>query len=242
MSPSAALQAVLVAWLVLVVPLLGRRRYRALLVHAANDTGYRVGFYRRSIARQWTLALLVGLLLAIRAEPAARVGLAFRSHQLADVVPTLLGVVALVAVSVLVLRMQGRRRPSAPLAERLFRPVAALLPRSGPERRLFALVAFTAGVTEEFVYRGFLVGWLTLPPARLSFSSALVVSAIAFAAAHAYQGWPGVLGTGLAGFALASLYAVSGSLLAPMLVHVLVDLRVLWLVPRREPPAELPRG
>ena len=54
--------------------------------------------------------------------------------------------------------------------------------------------------------------------------AAVVVAALLFGMAHAYQGSRGVLQTGLVGLGLAVLYVLSGSLWLPMALHAFVDL------------------
>lgn len=56
------------------------------------------------------------------------------------------------------------------------------------------------------------------------------MAAAGFGLAHAYQGPAGVLTTGVLGGVLAAVYLQSGSLLLPMALHTVIDLRFL-LVP-----------
>jgi len=56
-----------------------------------------------------------------------------------------------------------------------------------------------------------------------------VVTAAAFGFAHLYQGTRGVLLTGLVGAYLAWLTLSTGSLLPAIVIHALIDLRVLAL-------------
>jgi membrane protease YdiL (CAAX protease family) len=115
----------------------------------------------------------------------------------------------------------------------VLRPVAALLPRTTAERRLFAAVAVTAGVAEEVVFRGFLLVYLTEVVPQTSVGVAMVASSVLFGLAHTYQGALGVLLTGLAGYWLAGLFVLTGSLVLPVVVHALVDLRLLLVLPRQ---------
>lgn len=50
-----------------------------------------------------------------------------------------------------------------------------------------------------------------------------------FGIGHFGQGFKGVLVTGMIGAMLGILYVVTGSLLAPIIVHVLIDLRATAL-------------
>jgi membrane protease YdiL (CAAX protease family) len=112
----------------------------------------------------------------------------------------------------------------------------ALLPRSPLERRLFAVVGVTAGVCEEWLYRGFFLAVLAAVVPGLPAALLVLLAAVAFGVAHAYQGLPGVLTTGVLGGVLAAVYLSSGSLLLPVLLHALIDLRFL-LVPASALPA-----
>ena len=51
------------------------------------------------------------------------------------------------------------------------------------------------------------------------------IASLVFGLGHAYQGWKGMLLTGVVGAFLAVLYLVSGSLIAPMILHALMDMR-----------------
>ena len=55
------------------------------------------------------------------------------------------------------------------------------------------------------------------------------VPAVLFALGHVYQGAQGVLATGVLAVGFGALYLLTGSLLPSMLLHVLMDLRVLLI-------------
>jgi membrane protease YdiL (CAAX protease family) len=96
-----------------------------------------------------------------------------------------------------------------------------LLPHTQQQLNQFSLVAITAGICEELLFRGFLIWYLSqLVPTVV----ALLVGSALFGMAHAYQGTRGVLQTGLVGLGLVILYVLSGSLWVPMVVHAFVDL------------------
>jgi uncharacterized protein len=59
---------------------------------------------------------------------------------------------------------------------------------------------------------------------------------VAFGLAHAYQGRVGIVTTGVLGGVMAAVYLDTGSLLLPVVLHTLIDLRFL-LVPARALPA-----
>lgn len=215
----------LVAYLGLVLPVVGRARYR-VLQETADDPDLRRAAYSSSISRQWLLAGLALVVLLAAGAPLGDLGLRPTGRLLPQLVPGLLVLVLLGVALALVLRFWTAGR------ERVLRPVAALLPVTTAERRTFVWVAITAGIAEEIVFRGFLLVYLT-EIATVPLGPAMLVSAALFGLAHSYQGLGGVLLTGLAGYWLAGLFVLTGSLLLPILVHALVDLRLLLVLPRQ---------
>ncbi len=110
--------------------------------------------------------------------------------------------------------------------------VRLLIPESFREK-LWALfgMAPTAGVCEEFLYRGFLLvevtGWFH------SVFWGVVISSLAFGLAHVYQGLNGVLRAALLGALLAYPVVMTGSLYPSMAAHFLIDaIALLWLGPK----------
>lgn len=109
--------------------------------------------------------------------------------------------------------------------------LAFLVPSTLEERRWWWLVCITAGICEEFVYRGFLLHYLRVVPFHLSLTWALVVAAIIFGIGHLYQGIAGGVQTAILGFVFGGIFVMTGSLLIPIVLHAVMDLRVLALLP-----------
>jgi membrane protease YdiL (CAAX protease family) len=143
------------------------------------------------------------------------------------------GVTMLVVVTILNIRRRAQQ-PVKALGD-----FQALIPRNGTERRYAALMAFTAGVTEELFYRAALTAVLfaVLNNAVLAIGLSIVV----FALGHLYQGWKGVLGTLLAGWILTNAFLLTGTIVVAITLHVLIDLMSLvflpWLTVRLAPKA-----
>jgi len=129
-------------------------------------------------------------------------------------------------------RRPGEGRHSEPAGQ----STLALLPRTAGERRLFTLVGVTAGVCEEWLYRGFFLAVVAALAGGPPTCVLVLVAAAAFGLAHAYQGRAGIVTTGALGGVMAGLYLQTGSLLLPVLLHAAIDLRFL-LVPARVLPA-----
>ena len=114
--------------------------------------------------------------------------------------------------------------------------LSALAPVTPREGRRFALVSVTAGVCEEIMYRGILMGILT-PVVGLW--PAVGLSSVIFGMGHAYQGFPGIVKTTGVGLIMALLTVFSGSLLAAMVLHTVIDLtsgRMMGAALRAEEP------
>ena len=96
-----------------------------------------------------------------------------------------------------------------------------ILPASQSELVIYIGLALTAGICEEFLYRGFVMAAL----ARLGLAEWLVllVSSALFGLAHAYQGWGGVIGTFAIGFVFGISREWYGNLFPAMVWHAGVD-------------------
>lgn len=217
------------AFLVLVAPIQGRKRFAALLRAIAADSSARLAFYRRTVTRQWPVtigALVIIGLLTGRTPRSIGIGKPSAGHSLLSG-SLIAAVIGLAAGGVLVTVVARRPGGRAKLRDAMG-PASALLPVTGAERQFFLAVSVTAGVTEELAFRGFLLSfmqWLAPDASRLWL---VVLSGVAFGVAHLYQGPKGVITTGIIGALLADATLASGSLLVPIVIHTVLDAR--WSV------------
>lgn len=206
-------------------------RYEIGTLKGSAEPDARVKSYTRTIFYQWGVTLILVLLVGPRTmvrSPAALPGVpALTSGFLAAVLSGLL--VGLLAPVLLAQWNPALRKK----LEASFTPIAYYLPRTGRERALFALVCVTAGVCEEIIFRGWIIRYLAALPVGLTLWGCLGLSSALFGLVHLYQGWRGVALTALLGGLLGFLFLVTGSLIVPIILHVLIDLRALWLMPRR---------
>jgi len=93
-------------------------------------------------------------------------------------------------------------------------------PESPAEHRRFQLVAFTAGVTEETVFRGFLICAFAL---AAPFWIAAAAATAMFVLGHFYQGPKGMVRTIPISIVFAAMFAVSGSILPGIVLHWMAD-------------------
>ncbi len=234
-------------YLLLGEPVLGRLAYRRFLRRVRENGAVRARYYLVTIATEWVLVALLAL-------GAVSAGISRAALGIGPVLPDPLGLggglsgalglgilagalVGVVLPLVLVRSNAGYRDKARTALERI-RP---LLPTTPGQRALFALLSLTAGICEELLFRSFLFwylrGWLG-PIA--GFELLLIVPALIFGLAHAYQGVRGVLLTGALGLAFGMIFLLTGSVLPAMLLHAAIDLRILGLIgilPREPAPA-----
>jgi membrane protease YdiL (CAAX protease family) len=145
-------------------------------------------------------------------------GLSIDAGFLAGAVLTVVGIVLLI--------MQLRQVANASSDDfRTFKSqigiLEVILPRNGNELGRFNVMAVTAGIVEETLWRGFLIWYLAH---FMPLWGAAVLSAVGFGLAHAYQGIGNLPKITAVGAVFVVLFLVSGSLWLPMVLHAAVDL------------------
>lgn len=229
----SAVVLVTAGYLMALAPL-GRRRFRRLRAARRTDPGALVAFYRRNVTGTMGLLLPVAVvLLVVPGLQPAQLGLAWPHGPSAGrALDLFVGLVASVLFTGMWWRRMARRGQPVPRPRRL----ETLLPATHAEYRWACAVSISAGICEEVVFRGLLVmagiaaGW---PP----IIAALAAGAL-FGGTHLYQGRLGMLLTTALGLALTWFFVATGSLLFPIVLHILIDLRGLVMVPAVTTSAE----
>jgi uncharacterized protein len=201
------------------VPWRGRVRLRKLLERSAMDATDKLTLYAATIAFQWLLLAMVAWRSLARGLTPEELGLGGRlTVQL-----VLVGVLGAVIIGVLQsfnLRRMGNMEGAAP--DFLRKLASRILPHSMVELLPYLALAVTAGVCEEFVYRGFAMA--ALRQSGLPTWVVVLVSSILFGLAHAYQGRAGMVGTGVLGILFALTRILYHSLAPVMMWHTAVDI------------------
>jgi len=135
----------------------------------------------------------------------------------------------------IVLRKKLKKEPRKYATADAMKAFDYLFPATWAERRWWVFTCTTAGVCEETLFRGFLLQYLHVVPWTLNLTLALFLSSLIFGLNHLYGGVSGVIGSALTGFLFGLLFILTGNLLLPMIVHAILDLRMLVLL---RPPAE----
>lgn len=230
--PLVVLDGVLLALLVVGLPLQSVRAHRRDRQRAAaGEEANRMRRYRVSLVALWLLTLAVCGSWAWAGRPWAALGL------LPSLSPRFLVCAALsVAASGLLLAqvVVVRRSPEAQASIARQRQEQAgldrLMPRTLAEKRTFQVLAVTAGITEEVLFRGFLIWALAhAMPLPAAAAGALAI----FAIGHLYQdSRTALLRVTAVGAVFTALSLAAGSLLPAMLVHAMIDLtsgELLWM-------------
>ena len=203
----------------IVVPWRGAVRLKKLLALPSVSTKEKLVLYGATIAGQWVITALVAWRALIRGLSAGTLGLADYGG-----VSTILGSLALAALigglHWLNLRRVGKSAGQA--TERMRSLARRILPVNSVELLPYCALAVTAGVCEEFLYRGFAMGAL----ARVGFPawSVVILTAALFGLAHVYQGRGGILGTFVMGILFGGIRVAYDTLVPVMMIHTVVDL------------------
>lgn len=210
-----------------VIPWRGYTRLKKLLARPTVDPKEKLALYAATIAFQWVLVAVVAWRSIARGLTIPQLGLG--SESLAGILGGgLFGAVLIGGLQWLNLRRIGRMEGEAP--ELLRKLASRLLPVSLLEYLPYSALAITAGVCEEFVYRGFAIA--ALSKAGLPVWLVVLLSSILFGLAHAYQGRAGIVSTGVFGILLAVGRLGFGSLVPVMMWHAGLDLAAGAAAPR----------
>jgi len=205
--------------LVAVVPALSYRTSRRPEILALP----RLQLYLSAAISQWLLAALGVVVVWAASLSFAAIGFHAVPALAFFFWTAILTCVSLAALGLVVwLELMGWWSPEPEL-------VRALIPRTREEKIWAVLViAPTAAVCEEFLYRGFLLAELSQ---RLhSVALAAVLSSLVFGMAHTYQGLNGIARAALLGFLLAIPVIRLGSVFPSMASHFLIDAVALTLL------------
>lgn len=211
----------------ILIPWRGAVRVRKLLAMPRVTGMDRLVIYASTIAFQWLLAGVVVWRALVHEITADQLGMLI--HSPATTAMWAAGLVlGLGTIQYIGIRRTAQMGSSAP--SRVREISVRLMPGSLIESLVFAALAVTAAVCEEFLYRGFVFAVILASTG----SAALVIigSSLLFSLAHLYQGARGLASTFILGLILAASRHWSGSLVPAMIVHLVVDLMVGLLAAR----------
>jgi len=210
-------------WLIFFVlgvllPLRGRLRLQKLLALPQIGRRERLSLYASTIAFQWLAAGVVAWRAWARRLTLDELGLVIHGRW-RILIAAIVGAATLGGLQWLNLRRMGRSSGKArefmqALAERV-------LPQSRAEVAPYLSLAVTAGLCEEFLYRGFAMAALTR--AGVPAWGAVLLSSVLFGLAHVYQGRGGFVSTLVIGAVFGMARIAYDGMVPVMLWHFAVD-------------------
>jgi uncharacterized protein len=218
-------------------------RYLQLKMDVANgDARARTSIYYEALVFEWVTALLALAALGFDLTKLNPKFLSLGDSRLIQslqasggfnqgLIGGILGGVAIGTVSLVIARLISKRRGFSPppnaaamFLSKLMPDFNALMPVTIRERVFWAAVAVSAGICEEIVFRGWLLSTLH-SQLHLTGTTLILIAAAIFGLAHSYQRLAGVILTAFLGAVFCVLFIMTGSLLVPIALHILVDLR-----------------
>jgi uncharacterized protein len=221
--------ALILLFLGIAVPLLGRRRVRQLMQMPSTTKLDRLSLYASTLAFQWIAAGLILWRTSTHEIRASQLGLAAPNPALAVTASVVL------AALILLNQIMGLRRLVAQpekIQEILPQLALKLFPQDDVERLAFFALVTAVALCEELIYRGF-VQRVFQDWSQGSVIVAVVGSAVFFALAHVYQGRHGLVSTLTIGLLFSIIRAWTGSLLPCIVAHFVADITVGMLAPGR---------
>src|SRR5579863_3902955 len=181
--------ALILLFLGIALPLLGRRRVRQLMQSPGTTKLDRLSLYASTLAFQWLAAGVILWRAAAHGLRAAQLGFSIGSPALTITVTVALATLVLINQLVSLRRIVAARPTEAhgllpQLALKLF-------PQDDVERFAFFALVVTVAICEELIYRGF-VQRVFQDWSNGAVLAGVLGSAIYFAIAHLYQGRRGL--------------------------------------------------
>ncbi|MDQ0232181.1 CPBP family intramembrane glutamic endopeptidase [Metabacillus malikii] len=206
------------------------QRFKRDLLEKPEETNRRTKYYKDIMIGLWLPAIVILIVVALSPLSYSSIGITmptFNTSALGKwpsiviLVLFLVYVVALIYQFILLKMSEQFRQKVASQFESM--PYQEILPQSPHEKKLWGYVSLTAGVTEEIIYRGFLLFvFIELFP-ELSVWLHVVLAGILFGLAHTYQGISGVVRTAIVGIFFGLIYFVFESIIPLIIFHFLLD-------------------
>ena len=222
--------ALILIFLGVAVPVLGRRRIRQLLDSPETSKMDRLSIYASTISFQWLAAVIVLWRTRAHGITLAQLGLAIPKPALAItiaiVLATLISVNQIYSLRRLVAKPSEIKGVLPQLALKLF-------PRDAVERLIFFALVVTVAMCEEFIYRGFVQRVFQDWAGGYVVAAGILGSAAFFALAHVYQGRKGLTTTLIVGGIFSVVRAWTSSLFPTIVAHFIADFSIGILAPAK---------
>jgi len=194
-----------------------------------NEPGARLWWYAITFVELWVVTLAIVWIWLARGRAWPSLGIGFEGSWGSWIA---VGVAA-AGTGLLVAQAWGLSRGREALDKARAEMAAAgmddlsIMPRTQQEYRATQALSVTAGITEEVIYRGYLI-WAFSLFVHPWIGAALALAVFVFM--HRYQDAQGLIRVAIMGAILTLLFLVSGSLYPGILLHVAVDLVSVGMV------------
>lgn len=216
-------------------PIFGYFDFKKFKQEVKQKQKARLKFYKRTMLGLWLPALFILALVYFTEISHKDIGLSLPALNTEPLGPILtytvlaVGIVYFIGILYYALGWHLSQKVRVKLAEASQKEwenvsYSALLPVTDKEQKWWNYVSLTAGITEEIIYRGFLLFAFTQLFPDFSIWFSILVSSFIFGLAHTYQGFvAGVVRTTIVGVIFSSLYIGIGSILPIIVLHFFID-------------------
>ncbi|MCZ6837286.1 MAG: type II CAAX endopeptidase family protein [Planctomycetota bacterium] len=218
------LDHIIVLFIAVLVPLnqyLGRGQLRAMIDY---NCAQRINVYWNMIVVQWIMMFLLLSFWAWQGRSLALLGFtaSFGLGFWISAGVAILGIIGLGLYYRSQLNDDQKRENLRQLADQL----APFLPRTKPALKRFNILCITAGIIEEFIFRGFFIWYATrfLGESIGGLVVSVFLTSAIFMMGHLYQGRRGMSTVFIVGLLYGGVYILGGSLWVPMVMHAIMDL------------------
>jgi membrane protease YdiL (CAAX protease family) len=234
------IQHLLALFLIVVAPVWDH--FATQCLKASKESRVKIAYYRAMVIIGWITTVIALVTVGWRAIFTFDAGatspswLPQRGGARTFVAGVLIGLLLMIALSAFQARRSAAMREKM---EKAFLRLSFILPLTGEERSWWIFVSLTAGICEEILYRGFLIHYFFSASFHVGLLRAVIISCVIFGAAHLYQGAAGVISTAILGLIFSAIFLTTGTLVMPMILHALIDLRILLILrPQQQLAAE----
>lgn len=226
-------------WMVIIFallyePIIGYFNFKKFKVDVRESQDARLKFYKSTIVGLWIPTIFILLLVIFTELTLKDIGLSYPSINTNTLGPLVTYSVFIVAFLYLIgilyysigyhfsdkIRTKFEQAQQKEYAKVSY---SEILPVSDKEKKIWSYVSLTAGITEEIIYRGFLILALAYLFPNLSVWLVLFLASLLFGLAHIYQGFTGVIRTTVFGVIFCVLYIGIGSIVPLVILHFLID-------------------
>ncbi|WP_285398418.1 CPBP family intramembrane glutamic endopeptidase [Lysinibacillus sp. fls2-241-R2A-57] len=215
-------------------PIIGYWLYQRFKIRVLTDPASRIHYYKIVMLGLWIPTLIILIVVAnseLTLEELRVIMPSINTKELGTIVTYIVIGVALLYSVLLLYYAIGYfisdkvKNKMKIMKQKQMKQIAftELLPVTKKDKAIWNQVAWTAGVTEEIIYRGLLIfAFNTLFP-EWSIWFVLLCTSIIFGLAHTYQNLSGVIRTTIFGFVFGMLAVALNSIIPLILLHALID-------------------